>query len=370
MGSSAQVIVGGMLLVTAFLFGRYINDQPLVPKQSVETELVENDLPLKPIVTSSTPKPFSFGFAGEPAPKTAVEQTTSVVPTPDVLPAPELTQNSDPNSLQRTLRDRILGERRIRRSNTLPNNEIVRTDVEGSFMSSEPLLEKAGIAVPDFSFLEDSELKNESPLPEPSSMANRLTPIEVPTFDSLKRENELMNDVDSVPFNDTRGVIVGPVHDLAKKRIVDDRSSRFGKTLPLMPPRNNPRFDSGNRLGNFQPNIESTRESRRFSRSDFAGDRVVQSKRSTSSGTFNQDRDLVPVRHRESRLTTEVTKFIDYTTVFGDTLHGLSSRFFGKPDYYLDIYLANKEKFTNPAKVPVNTKLRIPVMTSLISEQK
>ena len=77
--------------------------------------------------------------------------------------------------------------------------------------------------------------------------------------------------------------------------------------------------------------------------------------------------NLVPVRHRESRITTESQKFVDYTTVFGDTLHGLSIRFFGKPDFYLDIYLANKELFKNPSTVPVNTQIKIPVMAKLVN---
>ena len=68
----------------------------------------------------------------------------------------------------------------------------------------------------------------------------------------------------------------------------------------------------------------------------------------------------VQVRQRSLDLFTD-SKFIDYETQPGDTLHGLSQKFFGKPDYYLDIYLANQTTLDNPSTVPGGITLRIPV---------
>jgi hypothetical protein len=75
-------------------------------------------------------------------------------------------------------------------------------------------------------------------------------------------------------------------------------------------------------------------------------------------------------RTRLSRLTTfpgerehaAATKFRNYQTQSGDTLYSISVKFFGTRDYYLDIYLANRDRLRNPAEVPAaGIPLRIPV---------
>jgi nucleoid-associated protein YgaU len=71
---------------------------------------------------------------------------------------------------------------------------------------------------------------------------------------------------------------------------------------------------------------------------------------------------MVPVRERVGRWDPEPKDYVNYTTVFGDTLHSLSTKFFGTPDRYLDIYLANRQLIESPSEVPVNTEIRIPVM--------
>ena len=359
MGSSAQVIVGCVLLVTAFLFGRYINEQPLVPGQaaSAVSELVKSDLPLKPIQASSVPKPFPFSLAKKekPAPPT---------PEPVVIPEPVETAvvQRDPSTLQRTLRDRILGERQNRRNEPAATQGSVANGFRGGFSTPDTFLDQP-VAVPDFSHLENSIVADQ--LPE----RNKFVPIEVPSFESLANENKI--GLADVPFNDTRDVIVGPMSSLADDTMSYDRfDSGYGQ-FQTMPPRQTQRSISDSATNRRQ----SSPMPRQFqqSRNDLPKKQIRQPRqqqRSTSRGSFGQtDQELVPVRHRESRLTTEVTEFVDYTTVFGDTLHGLSSRFFGKPDYYLDIYLANKDAFENPAKVPVNTQLRIPVMSKLINRR-
>lgn len=54
-------------------------------------------------------------------------------------------------------------------------------------------------------------------------------------------------------------------------------------------------------------------------------------------------------------------QFVAYRTREGDTLQGVSIRYFGKPDFYLDIYLANRDVLSNPAQVPADVVLKIPV---------
>ena len=62
---------------------------------------------------------------------------------------------------------------------------------------------------------------------------------------------------------------------------------------------------------------------------------------------------------RQIKLGTN--KFDDYVTQAGDTLPQLSTKYYGKPDYHLDIYLANLGQLRSPAEVPVGITLKIPV---------
>ena len=61
----------------------------------------------------------------------------------------------------------------------------------------------------------------------------------------------------------------------------------------------------------------------------------------------------------------EVVRYGDfetYVTEGGDTLQTISESFFGTPEYYFDLYLANRNVLVNPATVPTGVELRIPRM--------
>ncbi len=64
---------------------------------------------------------------------------------------------------------------------------------------------------------------------------------------------------------------------------------------------------------------------------------------------------------RVNRITLETNQFVRHVTESGETLQRLSEKYYGKPDYYLDIYLANQDVLPNPATVPVGKTLRIPL---------
>lgn len=59
----------------------------------------------------------------------------------------------------------------------------------------------------------------------------------------------------------------------------------------------------------------------------------------------------------------EVIRYGDfeaYVTERGDTLQTISQSLYGTPEYYYDLYLANRNVLVNPATVPAGIKLRIP----------
>jgi hypothetical protein len=300
MGSYVQVIVGGMLLVTAFLVGRHINDKPIIVTGGQDTH------EMAPVnLQASTSKP---------APSKMTDSNPSAME--------QMEQNSDniQHSDQRSLRDRILDERKKQVGGKLA---LKLPEINTDFPKPKPFtLSEADIVVPDFAKFDSPETLDVSPeYPRETASQENSSPIP-------------RSDGNTLPANRDDGIVVGPV---PSKRISEIAERKFS-----FPP---------------QSTSEPIKSSSKVNRSL----RTVRKKQTTIG-------QLVPVRHRESRITTDTQKFISYTTVFGDTLHGLSSRFFGKPDYYLDIYLANKELLENPSTVPVNKNLRIPVMAELIDQ--
>ena len=55
---------------------------------------------------------------------------------------------------------------------------------------------------------------------------------------------------------------------------------------------------------------------------------------------------------RSNRIQLETKEFVNHLTEAGESLHLLSEKYYGTPDYYLDIYLANQDLLDNPARVP------------------
>ena len=332
MGSQIQVIVGGILLVTAFLFGRHINNQPLLPNgETAVANKDSNDLKLQ-LAEDSAP--------GNSDQKAGVSN----------------------RSLQRSLRDRILGQRKQQSKAETPSEENTaantqKPEANTELPASSPFqLANHDIVIPDFSHLEN--LASKLPTPniqtkaEPKTEPNRRSFQAIGSFVLPNSQNTHRQNTQRPP-ND--GIVVGPVGDNNNPRMslperdVNSPQDRIAR----LPTRDIWNQDEG--ANSKQDNLNS------FGQSPVRKSIVRRPKLAKRPGD-----DLVPVRNRQNKLTTEVEEFVKYKTVFGDTLHGLSSRFFGKPDYYLDIYLANKSLLKNQSTVPVNTTIRIPIMTTLV----
>ena len=73
-------------------------------------------------------------------------------------------------------------------------------------------------------------------------------------------------------------------------------------------------------------------------------------------------RELTRIRTRQqqSKIDLQTDRFSLHTTRAGDTLQSLSTEYYGKPDFYLDIYLANQRTLQNPAVIPAGIQIRIP----------
>ncbi len=72
--------------------------------------------------------------------------------------------------------------------------------------------------------------------------------------------------------------------------------------------------------------------------------------------------NLVRLRRPAStQVEIGTSRFAEHWTQPGDSLQSLSTRFYGRPDFYLDIYLANQNQLRNPASLPAGIVLKIPI---------
>jgi nucleoid-associated protein YgaU len=88
-------------------------------------------------------------------------------------------------------------------------------------------------------------------------------------------------------------------------------------------------------------------------------DRNVIVQGQSSSGLTTKS-TLTRVQQRNHRLSIVAKNYLTHITQAGDTLHAISNKYYGKPDYYLDIYFANRDQLQNPSDIPEGLQLRIP----------
>jgi nucleoid-associated protein YgaU len=70
---------------------------------------------------------------------------------------------------------------------------------------------------------------------------------------------------------------------------------------------------------------------------------------------------LVPVRQPGTKkLEVDTDSFRIHVVRSGDTLQSLAQKYYGKADFYLDIYLANQDQLISPINLPAGKALKIP----------
>lgn len=61
------------------------------------------------------------------------------------------------------------------------------------------------------------------------------------------------------------------------------------------------------------------------------------------------------------KIPLDTTKFAEHIVMPGETLQSISTRYLSKPDFYLDIYLANRDRLSNPVEIPQGIVLKVPL---------
>jgi nucleoid-associated protein YgaU len=294
MSTYQQVIVGGLLLVCAFIFGKYINRQPFSESKNDAGSSYQHSRILQ---IDSTNGPL-----GEPT-NSHVESDARKQPA---------TQS---DSAAKSLRERILANRNRNALVPTPNDPSEGRDsnMEMSGLADRAVRKPVQIVRPDFSHL---------PLPDQNADVSQ-------KFESTPLSNANQQ-ATSGP------VLIGP--------------SNPSSGMP----------DAGASVKNLIVNSSQDASVERSSERDRSKrERMLQTQTSTGQQTLRGQ--LVHVSDRTTALTLDTNKFVNHRTGEGDTLRSISEKYYGKPNYYLDIYLANRDVLENLAEVPVGIELRIPV---------
>ena len=61
------------------------------------------------------------------------------------------------------------------------------------------------------------------------------------------------------------------------------------------------------------------------------------------------------------KISLSTTQFSEHVVERGDSLQSIASKYFGKPDFYLDIYLANRDRLRYPGDIREGMTIKIPV---------
>jgi nucleoid-associated protein YgaU len=145
--------------------------------------------------------------------------------------------------------------------------------------------------------------------------------------------------------------------NIADDRVARSRSSSKRDARPEQP-RTIPETSRVRSLYEMPTDDEARRPQR------FAAEQQAGSNRDDFVSSTQRRRNI-PEKSLESDGGPEIIRYRDfktYRTRGGDSLQTISESFFGTPEYYFDLYLANRNVLANPATVPVGVELKIPRM--------
>ena len=306
MGSYKHIFIGILLIGATVIFARLLHNGAL--NQSTSTaELIQNDAP----------------------------QTT---PTADLQ---ETTKTQTPS-----LRERILG----RRPNRNQGTDLLELSISDGRTSTEPQAPDTRLITPP-----QIDVETATTITPSQSLDTAIDPIdaiEVPDFSHLEMA---ILESDSAPFiaqTDPPKLLKIPdpveARQPSSQATVETElsSSSLANEIPLPPSHD------------ITP-IHISPPDRSFPRQ---GTRTVKRATGIPFGLTQRARsELVAVHKRSDQVKPAATHFLDHIAKEGDTLQSLSDQYYGRPDFYLDIYLANQNMLRNPSALPPGATIKIPV---------
>lgn len=402
MGSLQQISIGIVCLVAAFVFGNYVNNHQsgahpndvldgdqvsAQPDGNVQSRLIDGVefVEKRPASIATMRNRLEPRFS-----MPATDSTTALASgaDPDLLPPPNQldSKKADKNSLSK------IDTSNPPSGSGLPTPSGALNDLE--LTKTPPQMAKAS-DVPDFSSIMDELEGTPIALRPLGKMPQKSAPLDNQTAHVIAKPrtgnaNAPLKDLarefsspitphenEKTPWN-TEQQPEFSVDDFTPQ--LNDRSNHVVSREPIPPKSlvNNQDGDSSNHLARIQIDQDSANRvahlnpSERVStgqdtnvlnsRTDAStSPRSVQSRLPFSLNDQGKQQ-LAAIKSRAtSQLSLKTTRFVDHVVQSNETLQSISKRYFGTPDYYLDIYLANRTKLRNPAKIQSGIALRIPI---------
>jgi len=205
--------------------------------------------------------------------------------------------------------------------------------------------------------LADSSRWNPPPAPTHSTLA----PINQPASGQPNVNLQNQPPVESLASNQRSNQVVSRNHIVSRQPLSNDSANNQNQSI-FNEPRSVVQESSLARINDgYQPGV-----ARQSVPQQNANQRLAENNRVRTMLPFGLNehgkKQLVAIKSRtNTMLESDSTKFLDHVIQPGETLQSISKRYFGKPDYYLDIYLANRNKLANPIDTPDGQAIRIPV---------
>lgn len=407
MGSIQQVTMATVCLAAAFAFGSFINQSPNQPSSQtdlpspdrlrslIEPEATVLQSPaqtpwMKPKLSARLPMPNLYNDdatseqAVIPPPsdlagRIGVPQNSLVTPlaspaqkTTDVANAPTFKSDVVGESSMPTVIKPHFGQSPILADSNRTHSQ--------SDLNNEPLNVAANAPVftaTDFSTTEDlttppqnlnrpvhshissrPDLSNRSirpiqPATQIAAPSTNVAAVEMP-FDTVetnlrKRFKPDFNNHHNQNHRMPNGLM--PIPQIKETVTIDDPGAAFGNRNSQPGWNQSHPSTTDNNDSNYYPeaNREQSPQQHRVARLPFRLNSNAKSK-------------LTRIRDNTiQKISLNTTQFSEYVVQSGDTLQSIANTHFGKPDFYLDIYLANRDRLRFPGDIRNGMTIKIPI---------
>ena len=205
------------------------------------------------------------------------------------------------------------------------------------------------------------------PLPAIASVRETAQPkviINSDSFETATRDQFRYSNSQRINTNDRNQSGLMPIPRLNQTVTIDDPGGAFGNRDSLNQNSRN-REPQSNWANKSQSVLENNRESyypEQTQRQPLQAQPQRRVARLPLQLNSNAQSNLTRLRNTTiQKISLSTTRFSEYVVARGDSLQSIANEHFGKPDYYLDIYLANRDRLRYPGDLREGMSIKIPV---------
>ena len=203
-----------------------------------------------------------------------------------------------------------------------------------------------------------NSITNNSQTQRPTVISEPVSPYETATRDQFRFSSPQQGDTIR---NQDR---LTPIPSLKQTVTIDDPGGAFGNRdsraqAPIIRPPQSDWSNSNKSVINQDDSVYYPELAQRQQQQQPPQQRVNRLPLRLNS---NAESKLTRLRNNTiQKISLNTTQFSEHVVERGDSLQSIATRYFGKPDYYLDIYLANRDRLRFPGDLREGMSLKIPI---------